>query len=111
MCGSGRLSALARREQAPISLQAHQPPRAVVDQATCAVRQLIPSTSTHNPRQISESSSFADELYAEQYAEQPERGDWEAGPQKKRQQYPNDAACQNPTPVRKRPYCQSKNQF
>src|SRR5262249_41180398 len=58
-----------------------------------------------------ESSSFADELYAEQYAEQPERGHWEAGPQKKRQQYPNDAACQNPTPVRKRPYCQSKNQF
>src|SRR5215469_9538353 len=69
------------------------------------------STLTHLPRQIAESDSFTDELDPEQYAEQPDRCYWKAGPEIEGQQYANDAACQNPAPVRKRSYCQRKNDF
>src|SRR6516225_10636144 len=54
------------------------------------------STLTHLPRQIAESDSFTDELDPEQYAEQPDRCYWKAGPEIEGQQYANDAAYQNP---------------
>ena len=54
------------------------------------------STLTHLPRQIAESDPFTDELDPEQYAEQPDRCYWKAGPEIEGQQYANDAAYQNP---------------
>jgi hypothetical protein len=68
-----------------------------------------PSTLTHLPSQITESRSFADKLYAEQHAKQPDRCYREAGPKVESQQYPDDAAHQEPTPVWKRTYGQRKN--
>jgi len=67
------------------------------------------STCPHLPSQIAKSGPFANELNAEQYAKQPDRSYREAGPKIESDQYRNDAARQEPTPVRKGPYRQRKN--
>src|SRR3954468_10714747 len=58
---------------------------------------------------MEEGSALADQFDAEQYAEQPDRADRNAGPEIERQQDADDAAAQDPAPVRKRPYRQGKN--
>src|SRR3954467_1793065 len=58
---------------------------------------------------MEEGSALADQFDAEQYAEQPDRADRNAGPQIERQQDADDAAAQDPAPVRKRPYRQGKD--
>jgi len=50
------------------------------------------STGTYLPGQIAESGSLANELNAEQYAEQPDRRYRETGPKIESHQYRNDAA-------------------
>src|SRR3954467_9385997 len=58
---------------------------------------------------MEEGSALADEFDAEQYAEHPDRADRNAGPEIERQQDADDAAAQDPAPVRKGPYRQCKN--
>src|SRR5262245_21882625 len=67
------------------------------------------STCPHLPSQIAKSGPFANKLNAEQYPKQPDRSYWEAGPKIESDQDRNDAAHQEPTPIRKGPYCQRKN--
>src|SRR5262249_4698430 len=67
------------------------------------------STCPHLPSQIAKSGSFANELNAKQYAKQPDRSYREAGPKIESDQYCNEAARQEPTPVRKGPYRQRKD--
>src|SRR5262249_45004965 len=55
------------------------------------------------------SGPFANELNAEQYTKQPDRSYREAGPKIESDEYCNDAARQEPTPVRKGPYRQRKD--
>ena len=77
--------------------------------ALVAVPDSSASTCAHFPRQITESGSFANKLNAEQYAKQPDRCYWKAGPEIHGYQYSNDPAGKDPTPIRKRPYRQRKN--
>src|SRR5262245_23201238 len=67
------------------------------------------STCPHLPSQIAKSRPFANELNAEQYAKQPDRRYREVGPKIESDQDRNDAARQDPTPVRKGSYSQRKN--
>src|SRR5262249_16756443 len=69
----------------------------------------IVSTCPHLPSQIAKSGPFANELSAEQYAEQQDRRYREAGQKIESDQYCNDAARQEPTPVRKGSYRQRKD--
>src|SRR5262249_61387627 len=62
-----------------------------------------------SPCQKTRTNALADEFYAEQYANEPDRGDGNVGPKIESQENPDDPARQDPTPVRKGPYRQRKN--
>ena len=63
---------------------------------------------THLPRQRAESHPFEDKLDPEQHTEQPDCCRGEVGQKIERQQYSNNAACEDPPPVRKWPYRERK---
>src|SRR4249920_3211585 len=67
------------------------------------------STVTNLPSQVTDSSAFADKLYAKQHAKQPNRSDREAGPKVEGEQYPDNAARQDPAPIWEGSYRQCKN--
>src|SRR5262249_39908694 len=69
------------------------------------------STVADLQSQITDSGPFADKLDTEQHAEQPDCRDREAGPKIERQKYSDDAARQDPTPVRKGSNSQGKDDF
>jgi hypothetical protein len=69
------------------------------------------STGTYLPSQIAKCGPFANELNAEQYAEQPDRRYRETGPKIESHRYRNDTADQDPTPVWKRSFVRAKITF
>src|SRR5262249_14797048 len=77
--------------------------------ARCAGKTLLCRLFSHSPCQKTKSNALADEFYAEQYANEPDRGDGNVGPKIESQQNPDDPARQDPTPVRKGPYRQRKD--